>query len=86
MAVPEISSTNGALTFISFCSFGFNITSFSGKMGTDLFKNVKQQSLEFITPVVVQIKMLLFGHDNNPNDPMLLLIDNSDSPSTVKQL
>ena len=30
--------------------------------------------------------MLLFGYDNNPNDPMLLLIDNSDSPSIVEQL
>ena len=50
MAIPEISSTNGTLTFISFHSFGFNITSFSGKMGIDLFKNVKQESLEFITP------------------------------------
>ena len=50
MAIPEISSTNGALTFISFCSFGFNITFFSGNMGMDLLKNFKQQSLEFITP------------------------------------
>ena len=38
------------------------------------------------TIVVVQIKMLLFGYDKNPKDPMLLLIDNSDSPSIVKQL
>ena len=30
--------------------------------------------------------MLLFGYDNNPNDPMLLLLDNSDSPSIVEQL
>ena len=50
MVNPKISSTNGALTFISFCSFGFNITSFSGNMGKELFKNLKQQSLEFITP------------------------------------
>ena len=39
MVIPEISSTNGALTFISFCSFGFNILFISGNMGTDLFKN-----------------------------------------------
>ena len=45
MASPKISSTNGALTFISFCSCGFNITSFSGNMGMDPFKNLKQQSL-----------------------------------------
>ena len=28
----------------------------------------------------------LLGYDNNPNDPMLLLIDNSDSPSIVEQI
>ena len=33
IATPEISSTNGALTFTSFYSFGFNITSFSGYIG-----------------------------------------------------
>ena len=50
MAIPEILSTNEALTFINFCSFGFNITLFSGNMGTDQFQNLKQQSLEIITP------------------------------------
>ena len=35
--------------------------------------------------------MLILGYDNNPHnldadDPMLLLIDNSDSPSVVEQL
>ena len=30
--------------------------------------------------------MLPFGYDNNPNDLMLLLLDNSDSPSIVEQL
>ena len=30
--------------------------------------------------------MLLFNYGNNPNDPMLLLLDNSDSPSRMKQL
>ena len=49
MARPKISSTNGTFTFISFCSLGFNIALFSGNMGMDLFKNLKQQSLEFIT-------------------------------------
>ena len=47
---PEILSTNGALTFTNFFSSGFNITSFSGYIGTDLFKNSNLQSLEFITP------------------------------------
>ena len=30
--------------------------------------------------------MLVFGYDNNPNDHMLLLLNNSDSPSIVEQL
>ena len=50
MASPEMSSTNGALTLTSFCSSGFNISSFSQYMGTDLFKNLNLQSLEFIKP------------------------------------
>ena len=52
IANPEILSTNGALTLTSFCSSGFNISSFSGYMGTDLFRNLNLQSLEFITPPV----------------------------------
>ena len=50
IASPQSLPTNGALTFTNFCSSGFNITSFSGYIGTDLFKNSNQQSLEFITP------------------------------------
>ena len=50
MASPEILSTNGALTFTNFCSSGFNIISFSGYKGTDMFKNSNVQSLDFITP------------------------------------
>ena len=50
MARPEISSINGAFTFINFCSLGFKNKQFSGNIGRDLFKNLKQQSLEFITP------------------------------------
>ena len=46
----EISSINGAFTFISLCYLCFKITWFSQNMGMDLFKNLKQQSLEFITP------------------------------------
>ena len=30
--------------------------------------------------------MLHFGYDSNPNDPVLLLLDNSDSASIVEQL
>ena len=47
---PEFLSINGAFTFINICSLGFKITWLSGNMGMDLFKNLKQQSLEFITP------------------------------------
>ena len=50
IARPEISSINGAFTFIHFCSLGFKIMQFSRNIGTDLFKNLKQQSLEFVTP------------------------------------
>ena len=50
IAKPEMSSTNGAQTFTNFCSLHFNISSFSGYMGTDLFKNSNLQSLEFIIP------------------------------------
>ena len=41
---------NGASTFINLCSFDFsNIHSF-GEGSIDLFKKLKQQSHEFITP------------------------------------
>ena len=49
IARPDISSTNGAFTFINFCSFGFKIIQSTGKMGNDLFKHLKQQSLKLIT-------------------------------------
>ena len=50
IASPDISSINGASTFISFCSFGFsNMCSF-GKIGKDLFRKLKQQFCEFLTP------------------------------------
>ena len=50
IARPDISSINVAFTFINFCSFGFKIIQSTGEMGNDLFKNLKQQSLELITP------------------------------------
>ena len=50
IANPDISSMKGALTFYQFFSLGFKIILCSGNMGTDQFKNVKQQSLEIITP------------------------------------
>ena len=50
MAKPEISSKIGASIFISLCSFGFNTVSPFGNMGIDLFKKLKQQFHEFITP------------------------------------
>ena len=42
IANPDISSINGASTFIDLHSFG--------KIGMDQFKKLKQQSHEFITP------------------------------------
>ena len=50
MANPDISSINGASTFINLCSFGFNTMHSFGKIGRDLFKKLKQKSHEFITP------------------------------------
>ena len=50
IANPDISSINGASTFINLCSFGFNTTHSFGKIGMDLFRKLKQQSHEFITP------------------------------------
>ena len=50
MANPDISSINGASTFINFCSLGFTTMHSFGKKGIDLFKKLKQQSHEFITP------------------------------------
>ena len=50
IAKPEISSKNGISTFISICSFGFYTISSFGNKGIDLFKKLKQQSCEFITP------------------------------------
>ena len=44
IANPDILSINGASTFISFCSFGFNTISSFGKFGKGLFKKLKQQS------------------------------------------
>ena len=41
---------NVALTFINFCLLGFQIILCSGNMGTDQFRNLKQQSLKFIAP------------------------------------
>ena len=50
MASPDISSMNGASTFIIFCSSGFNTMHSFRKLGIDLFKKLNQQSHEFIMP------------------------------------
>ena len=50
IARPDILSINGAFTLINFCSFGFSTICSFGKMGRGLFKKLKQQSHEFITP------------------------------------
>ena len=46
---PDISSINGASTFINFCSFVFRTIPSFVKIGKDLFRKLKQQSNEFIT-------------------------------------
>ena len=50
IARPNILSINGAFPLINLCSLGFSTMHSFGKMGRDLFKNLKQQSHEFITP------------------------------------
>ena len=49
-ANPGILSINGVSTFISFCYLGFSTKHSFGEIGKDLFKKLKQQSHEFITP------------------------------------
>ena len=55
----DISPRNGVLTFINLCSLGFRINLCSSKMGTHQFRNLKQQSLEFITPSNLNIFLCL---------------------------
>ena len=50
MANPDMSSINDASTFINLYSLGFNTVCSFGKNGIYLFKKLKQQSHEFITP------------------------------------
>ena len=50
MAIPDISSKKGASIVMSFWSFGFTSTSSLAKNGIDLFKKLKHESLEPITP------------------------------------
>ena len=50
MAIPIISSSKGTSKAISFCSLGF-ISNFPfGKNGIDLFRKLKQEFCESITP------------------------------------
>ena len=46
----DISSMNGASSFNNLCSLHFNTMHSFEKNGIDLFKKLKQQSHEFITP------------------------------------
>ena len=55
MANPDISSINGASTFINFCSLGLNTMCSYGKNGIGLFKKLKQHSHEFIIPSSLNI-------------------------------
>ena len=41
---------NGASIFRNHCSFGFNIICSLGKIGIDLFGNLKHDSHEFVIP------------------------------------
>ena len=50
IANPDISSINGASTFINLCSFDFNTMHSFGKIGKDMFKKSKQESHESIKP------------------------------------
>ena len=50
IAIPDISSTNGASIGINFFSPGFTITCSLGNIGIDLLKNLKHDSQESITP------------------------------------
>ena len=59
IASPDISSINGAFTFINYCSLGFSTIHSFGKMATDLFRKLKQQSHEFITPSNSNIFLIL---------------------------
>ena len=49
IAKPDISSMNEAFTLINFCTLGFRMMCSFRKMGRDLFRNLKQQSCEFVT-------------------------------------
>ena len=50
MANPDISFMNGVPTLINFYSLGLQTMHSFGKNGSDLFKKLKQHSLEFIIP------------------------------------
>ena len=55
IAVPDISSTNGASIMTNFCSFGLIYVFPLEKKGKDLFKKLKQESHESITPYSTEI-------------------------------
>ena len=50
IAIPDISSTNGAITMTNFCFFDLISVLSSGKKEIDLFRKLKQESCESITP------------------------------------
>ena len=50
MAIPDVSSTNGASISINFFSPGFTTTCSLGNIGIDLLKIIKHDSQESITP------------------------------------
>ena len=50
IANPDISSTMASSTFMNLYSFGFYTMHSFGRIGINLFKKLKHQSHEFITP------------------------------------
>ena len=58
IAGPDISSMNHASTFINLCSLGYNTMLSLGNIGKDLFKILKQQSHEFMTPSNSEILLI----------------------------
>ena len=58
IAIPHISSINDASTYINFCCLVFSTIHSFWKMGKGLFRKLKQQSHEFITPSNLKIFLI----------------------------
>ena len=58
IAIPDISSINGASVMTNLCSFGFISIFPLGKNGMDLYRKLKQESHESITPPSSKIVLI----------------------------